>query len=256
MNINVLIEQSEVSQLETLIEGWKIDEVNKIVWDGKDGYSYLKIERFGKGYKISTMGYAGFIFPNLKGIYKIKEEKDGYAIVENNGMGIVNLKTMTVSSSYDKVYVFEVNNGVAFIEAREKNKKRIVRLGSEEVKSGLYDDIRGLKVSNGVAYGICIEGWYKKRVIMLSEDGEKKSMLYDDISSIWWDINVELLTVDGGIVCFKAKEGDKERAVLFNGENEVKSEMFDKVVAKKFENGVLYFEGRGDELIKDSISIR
>ena len=113
-----------------------------------------------------------------------------------------------------------------------------------------------MKVSNGVAYGICIEGWYKKRVIMLSEDGEKKSMLYDDISSIWWDINVELLTVDGGIVCFKAKEGDKERAVLFNGENEVKSEMFDKVVAKKFENGVLYFEGRGDELIKDSISIR
>ena len=104
MNINALLEE-ETGELEDLIDGWKIDRDKRIISDGKDTYEYLELERFGDWYKVITNSWVGFIFPNLQGVYKVRKEKRDYAIVENNGLRVVNLKTMAVSSAYDGVYV-------------------------------------------------------------------------------------------------------------------------------------------------------
>ena len=198
MNINALLEE-ETGELEDLIEGWKIDRDKKIISDGKDVYEYLELKRFGDWYKVMNHNGVGFIFPNTRGIYKIKEEYQDYAIVENNGLRVVNLKTMAVSGAYDGVYVSEVNNGVVCIAIWDKGKARIAKLGSEEMRSSLYDDIWDLNSSDGVFY-FAAEERKKRMVVLFDGKREIKSEMFDE---------VVIKKFENGVLYFKGKKGNK-----------------------------------------------
>jgi len=74
LDINALF--SRETRLETLVDGWYLDKENKVIYDFKCGrYPYSKIEKLAKGCRVINDDWAGFIFPNTPGVFKIKEEK-------------------------------------------------------------------------------------------------------------------------------------------------------------------------------------
>ncbi|MCD6547226.1 MAG: hypothetical protein J7K22_01590 [Nanoarchaeota archaeon] len=289
MNINVLLE--EKTNLEDLIEGWKINSSQKIVSDGKGVYEYLELERFGNGYKVITNGWVGFIFPNIPGIAKLRKIEEDYAIFKvNDKEYVVNIKEKVLSSGYDWVENVNSKNGVVGFVGREGDKQRVVILSKNGEAISKLRDFISVHLNcfdlgdNMIAFRAREENNYM--IVLFDGKEEKESMLYDNVSSpllkngiaafiatekdgnkiIIFDGNEEkesapydgagkLLFVDG-VAAFEAVERGKRLAVLFNGEKEVKSEMFDEIKIERLENDVLYFKGRkGAEWIESTISI-
>ncbi|MCD6546969.1 MAG: hypothetical protein J7K22_00225, partial [Nanoarchaeota archaeon] len=218
LNINALLEE-ETGELEDLIEGWKIDRDKGIISNGKDTYEYLELEKFGDWYKVMNHNGEGFILPNTPDVFRVNEEQENYAILEKEGKKFVaNLEGKVLSSEYNDVLKLQIEDGVAYFEAREGDKWRVVRLDGGEVKSGLYDWVDILKVKDGVAYFEAREG-DKQRVVRL-DGGEVKSGLYNSI----WNFQVK-----DGVAYYATKDGDKERVIKFNGVQEKKSSLYDKI---------------------------
>ncbi|MCD6547804.1 MAG: hypothetical protein J7K22_04605 [Nanoarchaeota archaeon] len=180
MDINALF--SRETRLETLVDGWYLDKENKVIYDFKCGrYPYSKIEKLAKGCRVINDDWAGFIFPNTPGVFKIKEEKEGYAIVENNGLHVINLETMVVSSSsVDEIILnfkehdeIQCKDGIVAFVGVENNKERVILLKNEEAKSREYNHIPFLCLHKGIAY-FTIRDEERSRIALF--DGKEEIM--------------------------------------------------------------------------------
>lgn len=173
MDINVLIQQSEGSELETLIDGWKINTHERIVCDSNNTiYQYLSIERFSGGYRIINNDLDGFILPGVPGIFKIKQRRKEYSMIENkNKRCMVNLKNKVISNISNEIRFLKVDDGVAYYIAAKENEWKVVRFENKESARGLLEVVNELQIINGVAY-LLING---KRIRFLPTGGKLNS---------------------------------------------------------------------------------
>ena len=244
MDINALIQQSEQRRLEDLIEGWKVDWDNKRISDERNTYEYLELERFGDWYKVITNSWVGFIFPNLQGVYKVRKEKRDYAIVENNEVRIINFKTAKISDAYDDIEkhsIFRDGEVLAF-EAREGDKRRVVILSKNEAKSELFDKVWIVGIENNLVAFIRKNKENYKVVLF---DGKNK------MESEQHELVYALETgFKHGVVYYTTKDEDKERVIKFNGVQEKKSSLYDKIEllwGLKIVSGVVGFVAKEGE---------